>query len=211
MTECEIYTKDGTVGIDKKSVLKKKAGNWKACRFILRTECCESLSFGLDTDERGLELGIQSSNGYNGICAPVFFLHWAFVSATQSWRKFLHTNSSSLVAFVPKSDDNTMDQHLRSKFKNLAVSFFPFDTYNVIFLAPVCDRMIVRLAKRFTSHQGGFTKLQQMGIGLMTSTFAMISVGMLELVQLKTVRRNNYFNMQKIPMTVLTTGALSEV
>ncbi|KAK3024035.1 hypothetical protein RJ639_044137 [Escallonia herrerae] len=96
-----------------------------------------------------------------------------------------------------------MDQHLGSKFKNLVVSFFLLDTHNVIFLAPACDRMIVRLAKRFASHQGGFTQLHQMGIGLVTSTFAMISAGMLEVVRLKIVRWNNYFDMQKIPTTVL--------
>lgn len=35
MAEDDIYTKDGTVDVHKKPAIKKKTGNWKACRFIL--------------------------------------------------------------------------------------------------------------------------------------------------------------------------------
>ena len=33
--EDSLYTEDGTVDIHKKPAIKKKTGNWKACRFIL--------------------------------------------------------------------------------------------------------------------------------------------------------------------------------
>ncbi|EXC24398.1 Peptide transporter [Morus notabilis] len=40
-----LYTGDGSVDIQGKPVLKQNTGNWKACVFILGTECCERLAF----------------------------------------------------------------------------------------------------------------------------------------------------------------------
>ncbi|EXC05011.1 Peptide transporter [Morus notabilis] len=40
-----LYTGDGSVDIQGKPVLKRNTGNWKACVFILGTECCERLAF----------------------------------------------------------------------------------------------------------------------------------------------------------------------
>ncbi|KAL0309955.1 UNVERIFIED_CONTAM: protein NRT1/ PTR FAMILY 8.1 [Sesamum radiatum] len=49
--EDDIYTKDGTVNIHKKPANKAKTGSWKACRFILVTECCERLAYyGMSTN-----------------------------------------------------------------------------------------------------------------------------------------------------------------
>ncbi|KAL7163198.1 hypothetical protein ACSBR2_039319 [Camellia fascicularis] len=39
------YTGDGSVNIKGQPVLKSKTGNWKACSFILGTECCERLAY----------------------------------------------------------------------------------------------------------------------------------------------------------------------
>lgn len=51
MAEEDKYTKDGTVDIHKKPVLKNKTGNWKACPFILGNECCERLAYyGMSTN-----------------------------------------------------------------------------------------------------------------------------------------------------------------
>ncbi|KAL1194052.1 Protein NRT1/ PTR FAMILY 8.2 [Cardamine amara subsp. amara] len=45
------YTQDGTLDIHKKPANKKTTGNWKACRFILGTECCERLAYyGMSTN-----------------------------------------------------------------------------------------------------------------------------------------------------------------
>ncbi|KAL3829086.1 hypothetical protein ACJIZ3_017888 [Penstemon smallii] len=43
--ENEDYTKDGTVDYYNNPANKKKTGTWKACRFILGTECCERLAY----------------------------------------------------------------------------------------------------------------------------------------------------------------------
>ncbi|GLT96358.1 hypothetical protein SLE2022_139840 [Rubroshorea leprosula] len=40
-----LYTGDGSVDIKGKPVLKQNTGNWKACPFILGTECCERLAY----------------------------------------------------------------------------------------------------------------------------------------------------------------------
>lgn len=37
MADIDLYTKDGTVDINKRPANKKKTGNWRACRFILGT------------------------------------------------------------------------------------------------------------------------------------------------------------------------------
>ncbi|XP_047330166.1 protein NRT1/ PTR FAMILY 8.3 [Impatiens glandulifera] len=41
----EGYTGDGSVDIKGNPVLRSKTGNWKACPFILGTECCERLAY----------------------------------------------------------------------------------------------------------------------------------------------------------------------
>ncbi|OVA10972.1 Proton-dependent oligopeptide transporter family [Macleaya cordata] len=39
------YTGDGSVDVNGKPVLKHNTGNWRACPFILSTECCERLAY----------------------------------------------------------------------------------------------------------------------------------------------------------------------
>ncbi|KNA05856.1 hypothetical protein SOVF_186480 [Spinacia oleracea] len=41
----ELYTGDGSVDIKGNPVQKSKTGNWRACPFILGTECCERLAY----------------------------------------------------------------------------------------------------------------------------------------------------------------------
>lgn len=41
----QLYTGDGSLDIYGKPVLKSNTGNWKACPFILGTECCERLAY----------------------------------------------------------------------------------------------------------------------------------------------------------------------
>lgn len=40
-----LYTGDGSVDIDGNPCLKDRTGNWRACPFILGTECCERLAY----------------------------------------------------------------------------------------------------------------------------------------------------------------------
>ncbi|KAL8504838.1 hypothetical protein ACS0TY_016141 [Phlomoides rotata] len=51
MVENDIYTNDGTTDIQKNPANKQKTGKWKACRYILVTECCERLAYyGMSTN-----------------------------------------------------------------------------------------------------------------------------------------------------------------
>ncbi|KAJ6362904.1 hypothetical protein OIU78_003151 [Salix suchowensis] len=97
---------------------------------------------------------------------------------------------------------NTMDQKMGPRFKIPSASLSLFDTLSVIFWAPVYDRVIVPHARKFTGHERGFTQLQRMGIGLVISIVSMIVAGVLEVVRLKFVRENNYYDLEYIPMTI---------
>ncbi|XP_048319954.1 protein NRT1/ PTR FAMILY 8.1 [Ziziphus jujuba] len=97
---------------------------------------------------------------------------------------------------------NTMDQHMGPHFKIPSASLSLFDTLSVIFWAPVYDQIIVPFARRFTGHERGFTQLQRMGIGLVISIIAMIAAGVLEVIRLDNVRKNNYYDLEYIPMSI---------
>ncbi|XP_022744841.1 protein NRT1/ PTR FAMILY 8.1-like [Durio zibethinus] len=97
---------------------------------------------------------------------------------------------------------NTMDQHMGPHFKIPSASLSLFDTLSVIFWAPVYDIIIVPCARKFTGKERGFTQLQRMGIGLVISIFAMVTAGILEVVRLNIVRKNNYYDLEYIPMSI---------
>ncbi|KAI9153045.1 hypothetical protein LWI28_004911 [Acer negundo] len=97
---------------------------------------------------------------------------------------------------------NTMDPHIGPKFEIPSASLSLFDTVSVIFWAPVYDRIIVPYVRKFTGHERGFTQLQRMGIGLVISIFSMITAGILEVVRLDFIRKNNYYDNKYIPMTI---------
>ncbi|XP_058729055.1 protein NRT1/ PTR FAMILY 8.1-like [Vicia villosa] len=97
---------------------------------------------------------------------------------------------------------NTMDQHIGPKFEIPSASLSLFDTLSVIFWAPVYDRIIVPFARKYTGHEHGFTQLQRIGIGLVISIFSMIVAGILEVVRLDIVRKNNYYELKTIPMSI---------
>ncbi|XP_076941226.1 protein NRT1/ PTR FAMILY 8.1-like [Bidens hawaiensis] len=97
---------------------------------------------------------------------------------------------------------NTMDQHIGPNFKIPSASLSLFDTLSVIFWAPVYERIIIPIARRFTKHERGFTQLQRMGIGLLISLFSMMAAAGLEVVRLNYVRRHNLYNEETIPITI---------
>ncbi|XP_073015032.1 protein NRT1/ PTR FAMILY 8.1-like [Primulina eburnea] len=95
----------------------------------------------------------------------------------------------------------TMNPHM-GDFEIPAASIGIFDTLSVIFWVPIYDRIIVPVARRFTGHKNGITQLQRMGIGLFISIFSMLCAGILELVRLRIVKRNNYYELTQIPMSI---------
>lgn len=98
---------------------------------------------------------------------------------------------------------NTMDLHLGKSFEIPSASLSLFDTISVIFWVPVYDIVIVPIARKLTGHRNGFTQLQRISIGLVISIFAMLSAGTLELVRLREVKRNSFYELKHIPMSIL--------
>ncbi|KAM0044945.1 putative bacterial ABC-type protein transporter [Helianthus debilis subsp. tardiflorus] len=77
-----------------------------------------------------------------------------------------------------------------------------FDTLSVIFWVPVYDRILVPVARKYTGNKSGITQLQRMGTGLVISIFAMLVAGILEVVRLGIVKRNNYYDYANMPMSI---------
>lgn len=97
---------------------------------------------------------------------------------------------------------NTMDPHIGPSFKIPSASLSIFDTLSVLFWAPVYDGLIVPFVRKFTKNERGFTQLQRMGIGLVISVFSMATAGILEVVRLNYVRKNNLYDVENIPMSI---------
>ncbi|KAK2967069.1 hypothetical protein RJ640_015289 [Escallonia rubra] len=97
-----------------------------------------------------------------------------------------------------------MDIHVvsSSSFKIPPASLSIFDTLSVIFWVPIYDKIIVPVGRKYTGHKTGLTTLQRMGIGLFISIFAMLSAGILEVVRLGIVRRNDYYTLANMPMSI---------
>lgn len=97
---------------------------------------------------------------------------------------------------------NVMDNKIGPHFEIPSASLSVFDTLSVIFWAPIYDLMIVPLAQKYTGNERGFTQLQRMGIGLVISVFAMASAAVLETIRLDMVRKNNYYDLEHVPMSI---------
>ncbi|XP_022882227.1 protein NRT1/ PTR FAMILY 8.3-like isoform X2 [Olea europaea var. sylvestris] len=82
----ELYTGDGSVDIKGNRILKRNTGNWRACPFILGTECCERLAY----------YGIAT----NLVSYLTKYLHEGNVSAARNGMCTL-TLSASVPAFKP--------------------------------------------------------------------------------------------------------------
>ncbi|KAK1589255.1 hypothetical protein Q3G72_032018 [Acer saccharum] len=96
-----------------------------------------------------------------------------------------------------------MNTHVgNSSFKIPPAALSIFDTLSVIFWVPIYDRIIVPVARKFTGHKNGITQLQRMGIGLVISIISMICAAVLELIRLRIVRKNNYYELDEMPMTI---------
>ncbi|KAI3492930.1 hypothetical protein L1887_42425 [Cichorium endivia] len=62
--------------------------------------------------------------------------------------------------------------------------------------------MIAPFARKYTGHKSSITQLQRMGTGLVISIFAMLSARVLEVIRLGIVKRNNYYDLEHIPMSI---------
>ena len=89
-----------------------------------------------------------------------------------------------------------------NNFEIPPASLSVFDTLSVIFWCLVYERVLVPVARKYTGHKSGITLLQRMGIGLVISIFAMLAAGILEVIRLGIVKRNNYYDLEHMPMSI---------
>ncbi|MCO5567406.1 hypothetical protein L7F22_021096 [Adiantum nelumboides] len=83
---------------------------------------------------------------------------------------------------------STMDRSMGPHFSIPPAALSIFDTLSVIVWVPLYDIFIIPLARRFTGHDQGFTKIQRMGIGLVISIFAMVAAALVEIRHLEIVQ-----------------------
>jgi peptide/histidine transporter 3/4 len=92
--------------------------------------------------------------------------------------------------FILQGD--TLDRSL-GRFKVPAAALSIFHTLSVILWVALYDRAIVPLARRVTRHDGGFTQLARMGVGLVILTVAMLVAGTLEVARRRVIARHGLY------------------
>ncbi|XP_020252413.1 protein NRT1/ PTR FAMILY 8.1-like isoform X1 [Asparagus officinalis] len=96
-----------------------------------------------------------------------------------------------------------MERHVGPHFQIPAASLSVMNTLSVIILVPVYDKIIVPIARKFTGNERGFTQLTRMGIGLVISIIAMLAAGIVEVIRLRIVARDNLYDSKDIvPMSI---------
>nr|ABR32183.1 peptide transporter [Hakea actites] len=103
-----LYTGDGSVDIDGKPVLKENTGKWRACPFILGTECCERLAYyGIATNlvtyltsklHEGNASAARNVTTWSGTCylAPLI----GAVLADSYWGRYWTIAVFSIIYFI---------------------------------------------------------------------------------------------------------------
>jgi dipeptide/tripeptide permease len=79
----------------------------------------------------------------------------------------------------------TMDRHLTKSFQIPAGSMSVFSLLTMLFTTALYDRVLIRVARRFTGLDRGISFLLRMGIGLVISVFATFIAGFIEIKRKK--------------------------
>lgn len=103
--------------------------------------------------------------------------------------------------FIIQGD--TLDPRMGPHFNIPPASLSMVDTISVILCVPIYDRILVPLARKFTGHERGLTQLRRMGIGLVISVFSMLAAGILEVVRLRIIARDNLYGKDdQVPLSI---------
>ncbi|KAH9794242.1 protein nrt1/ ptr family 8.3 [Citrus sinensis] len=104
-----LYTGDGSVDISGKPVLKQNTGNWRACPFILGTECCERLAYyGIATNlvsylthklHEGNVSAARNVTTWQGTCYLTPLI--GAVLADAYWGRYWTIAAFSTIYFIP--------------------------------------------------------------------------------------------------------------
>ncbi|KAG9453922.1 hypothetical protein H6P81_006826 [Aristolochia fimbriata] len=96
----------------------------------------------------------------------------------------------------------TMDPRMGPHFEIPSASLSIFDTLSVLVWVPIYNNILVPMVGKYRGNKYGFTQLERIGIGLVISVLAMVVAGVLEVVRLGMVRRNNYYDLPQVPMSI---------
>ncbi|WVZ67781.1 hypothetical protein U9M48_016818 [Paspalum notatum var. saurae] len=88
---------------------------------------------------------------------------------------------------------NTLDPYVGG-FRVPAAVLSVFDTLSVMLWVPLYDRVVVPLARRATGHDGGFTQLARMGVGLLVLAAAMLAAGALEVQRRRVIASHGMYD-----------------
>ncbi|GAB4847816.1 hypothetical protein Ancab_026878 [Ancistrocladus abbreviatus] len=95
-----------------------------------------------------------------------------------------------------------MDRTIGS-FTIPAASLSTFDVISVMFWVPIYDKVIVPVARKFTSKERGFTELQRMGIGLFISILSMVAAALVEIKRLQLAKELGLVDKDvAVPMSI---------
>ncbi|EHA8591499.1 protein NRT1/ PTR FAMILY 8.1 [Cocos nucifera] len=98
---------------------------------------------------------------------------------------------------------DTLDPQMGPHFKIPPASLSMVDTISVILCVPIYDRIVVPVARRFTGNERGLTQLTRMGIGLVISIFSMLAAGIVEVVRLRIIARDNLYDSDGyVPLSI---------
>ncbi|KAJ3674096.1 hypothetical protein LUZ60_006088 [Juncus effusus] len=83
-------------------------------------------------------------------------------------------------------------------------SLSAFNVLAVMFCAPIYDKIITPIVRKFTGNERGFSHLQRIGIGLFISIFAMVSAALVEAKRLEIAREMHLMHEKiEVPMSIL--------
>nr|GEZ77928.1 protein NRT1/ PTR FAMILY 6.3-like [Tanacetum cinerariifolium] len=102
------------------------------------------------------------------------------------------------------SQATTMDRHIGKSFQIPPASLTVFFVGSILLTVPVYDRVVVPLAKRFLKNPQGLTPLQRIGVGLVLSTFAMVSAALTEIKRLRVAQSHGLVDdpSKVVPLSV---------
>ncbi|XP_016470242.1 protein NRT1/ PTR FAMILY 6.3-like [Nicotiana tabacum] len=102
------------------------------------------------------------------------------------------------------SQATTMNRHIGKSFEIPAASLTAFFVGSILLMIIFYDRIMVPICRRFLNNPHGFTPLQRIAIGLVSSIFAMIAAALTEVKRLKVAKLHGLTNDQNaiIPMSV---------
>ncbi|KAL0541771.1 hypothetical protein IC582_021828 [Cucumis melo] len=101
-------------------------------------------------------------------------------------------------------EQGTMLNKTIGSFRIPPASVSSFDVVSVIFWVPVFDRVMVRIARKVTGKERGFTEIQRMGIGLFISVLCMSAAAVVEIKRLELARELDLVHKpEAVPLSIL--------